>query len=40
MEALEKFQNQPDSFDLLITDITMPKLTGAELAEAVQAIKP
>jgi CheY-like chemotaxis protein len=40
MEALEKFQNQPDNFDLLITDITTPKLTGSELAEAVQAIKP
>lgn len=39
-EALEKFRSQPDSFDLLITDQTMPGLTGAELATAVREIKP
>jgi PAS domain S-box-containing protein len=39
-EALELFRNQPDSFDLLVTDQTMPGLTGAELVKAVLAIKP
>ena len=39
-EALKKFRAQPDEFDLLITDQTMPGLTGAELAKAVLEIKP
>lgn len=39
-EALEKVRDQPDKFDLLITDQTMPGLTGAELAKAVLKIKP
>jgi len=39
-EALEKFRNQPESFDLLITDQTMPGLTGEELAKAVLKINP
>jgi len=38
--ALEKFRSQPDSFDLLITDQTMPGLTGAELVKAVLELKP
>lgn len=39
-EALAIFRSQPDNFDLLITDQTMPGLTGNELAEAMLAIKP
>ncbi len=39
-EALEKIRTQPEKFDLLITDQTMPGLTGAELAEAVKKILP
>ena len=31
-EALERFQSQPGFFDLLITDQTMPGMTGTELA--------
>jgi PAS domain S-box-containing protein len=30
--ALATFQNQPDSFDLVITDQTMPGMTGVDLA--------
>jgi two-component sensor histidine kinase/PAS domain-containing protein len=33
MEALATFQNQPDQFDVVITDQTMPGLTGLELAQ-------
>ena len=40
IEALSIFRNQPDSFDLLITDQTMPGLTGEKLAKAVLEIKP
>ncbi len=39
-EALEKIKTAPEQFDLLITDQTMPGLTGAELALAVKEIKP
>jgi len=31
-EALEEFAAQPDRFDLVITDMTMPKMTGDQLA--------
>lgn len=38
-EALEKFCLQPDQFDLIITDQTMPSLSGVEFAEEVLKIK-
>jgi len=39
-EALEEFAAQPDRFDLVITDMTMPKLTGDQLAQRIMSIKP
>ncbi|MCF6179280.1 MAG: response regulator [Geopsychrobacter sp.] len=38
--AWNRFEQQPDDFDLLITDMTMPGMTGAELAERVLRVKP
>lgn len=38
--ALEAFRREPEKFDLLITDQTMPGLTGADLTRAVLDIKP
>ncbi|MCB2180776.1 MAG: response regulator [Desulfobulbaceae bacterium] len=38
--ALKIFTSHPDNFDLVITDMTMPKMNGAELAESIIAIKP
>ena len=32
MEALAIFRKEPDAFDLVITDYTMPNLTGMDLA--------
>ncbi|MBN1106567.1 MAG: PAS domain S-box protein [Deltaproteobacteria bacterium] len=40
VEALELFQSDPSRFDLLLTDQTMPNLTGTDLAIEVQKIKP
>lgn len=39
LEALETFRADPCSFDLVITDMTMPGLTGKELAENLLAIR-
>jgi CheY-like chemotaxis protein len=39
-EALEKIRAQPDRFDLLITDQTMPGMSGVDLVKAVHEIKP
>jgi PAS domain S-box-containing protein len=39
-DALKKFQEAPESFDLLITDHTMPDLTGSELARIVLELRP
>jgi len=39
-EALEAFRDRPDKFDLIITDMIMPKMTGEELAEEFVRIRP
>ncbi len=39
-EALELFREQPDYYDLVITDQTMARMTGFELAKAMLAIRP
>lgn len=40
LEALETFQNTPDTFDLVITDQTMPGMTGTDLARRMLQIRP
>lgn len=40
VEALALFREQPDQFDLLITDLTMPTLTGADLLREILKIRP
>jgi PAS domain S-box-containing protein len=39
-EALETFRADPASFDLVITDMNMPKILGTDLAREIQAIRP
>jgi len=39
IEALEIFKKQPDDFDLVITDLTMPDMTGLELAGELHKIR-
>jgi PAS domain S-box-containing protein len=39
-QALEMFRKQPDQFDLVITDMTMPHLTGDKLAQELMTIRP
>ena len=40
LEALELFRTDPGAFDLVITDQTMPKMTGLELGEEIVKIRP
>ena len=37
--ALERFREETDRFDVVVTDQTMPHLTGAELAEEIHRIR-
>jgi PAS domain S-box-containing protein len=39
-QALEKFAREPDFFDLLITDLAMPEMTGIKLAKEVLRLRP
>ena len=38
--ALECFRDAPQAFDLVMTDMTMPGLTGDELGQAILSIRP
>ena len=39
-EALRTFYDDPNGFDLVITDLTMPELGGADLARTMLSIRP
>ena len=39
-EALNLFHNDPERFDVIITDQTMPGMTGIDLARRILLIKP
>jgi len=40
IDALEAFQEEPDEFDLVITDQVMPNMTGTQLARSLISIRP
>ncbi|HRF90660.1 MAG TPA: response regulator, partial [Desulfobacter postgatei] len=40
LDAVEVFRSNPDAFDIVITDMTMPNMTGDQLAEEILSIKP
>ena len=39
LEALEVFETGPNGFDLVITDMTMPHMTGVQLADKIKSIR-
>lgn len=40
VEALQVFAHAPESFDLLLTDLTMPVMNGLELCEKIKTFRP
>ncbi|MDM8549302.1 response regulator [Desulfobacterales bacterium HSG2] len=40
LKTLEVFAGDPEGFDLIITDMTMPNMTGLELSENILRIRP
>jgi CheY-like chemotaxis protein len=40
IEALELFRSNPDNFDLIITDMSMPQMTGDHFVEEILKIRP
>ena len=40
IETLEAFRAAPDKFDLVITDMTMPNMTGIHLTQKLIEIRP
>jgi signal transduction histidine kinase/CheY-like chemotaxis protein len=40
VEALELFRSKPDAYDLVISDVTMPKMTGDQLTKKLIEIRP
>jgi len=39
-KALQEFELMPGGYDLIITDQSMPKITGSEMAEKIMQIQP
>jgi len=39
-EAFELFRSKPDNFDLILSDKTMPQMTGDKLAQRLMEIRP
>lgn len=39
-DALEALRRAPDDFDLVVTDATMPAVSGVEVARAVSQLRP
>ncbi|MCP3940219.1 MAG: response regulator [Desulfobacteraceae bacterium] len=39
-DALNAFKKNPESFDLVISDMTMPNITGDQLAKEILSINP
>lgn len=40
IDAIEAFRSNPQKYDLVISDMTLPKMMGDELARQIKAIRP
>lgn len=39
-EALELFRSEPENFDIVVSDLSMPQMSGVDLAQALLQIRP
>jgi CheY-like chemotaxis protein len=39
IEALDTFQQNPNDFDLIVTDLTMPNMTGLAFSQRIHALR-
>ena len=39
MDALKEFREKPNHFDVVVTDMTMPKMTGERLSQEIISIR-
>jgi CheY-like chemotaxis protein len=40
LDSLRAFKASPDAFDLVISDMTMPNMTGLQLAREIRTVRP
>jgi PAS domain S-box-containing protein len=40
LEGLEAFRGSPDNFDVVVTDLSMPQMSGFDVARELQSIRP
>lgn len=40
IKAVSAFRKTPEEYDVIVTDMTMPKMTGAELTREVLSLRP
>jgi DNA-binding NtrC family response regulator len=39
MDAVKEFREKPNHFDVVVTDMTMPKMTGERLSQEIISIR-
>jgi CheY-like chemotaxis protein len=39
-QGLQTFRDSPDSFDVVVTDLSMPQMSGFDLARELHAVRP
>ncbi|MGM3293828.1 response regulator, partial [Escherichia coli] len=40
LTALKRLKDEPDAFDAVVTDLSMPHMTGFDLAREILALRP
>jgi CheY-like chemotaxis protein len=40
LQGLQTFRDSPDSFDVVVTDLSMPQMSGFDLARELHAVRP
>jgi len=40
IDALEEFRSRPDEYEFVVTDLSMPKMSGFDITRALRSIRP